>query len=79
MAVEGDPAAHRGERVISKLDQMEMVDDQHGVGKQPAGDCGGVGRRRIDHHVADPGTEGLALALQPLADRRPGASLDLPE
>jgi hypothetical protein len=77
--VEGDPAAHRSGRIVGELDQMEVVDDQHGVGQQLAGHRGGVGRRRVDHHVGDPVPEGLALLLQPSADRRPGASLDLSE
>jgi len=79
VGVEGDPTPHRGECVVGELDQMEVVDDQHGVGEQVAGDRGGVGGRRVDHHVGDPGPEGLTLAVQPLADRRTGAPFDLSE
>ena len=79
VGVEGDPASHRGQCVVGELDQLEVVDDLFGVGQHLGGDRGGVGRRRVDDDVGDPGPEGLALLAQPLADRRPGTSLDLAE
>ena len=56
-----------------------MVDDQHGVGQQLGGDRGSVSRRRVDHHVGDPGAKLPTLFAQPLADRSCGASFDLSE
>jgi len=47
-------AAHRGERVVGELDQMEEVDHDRRVRQQPGrADRRGVGGRGIDRDVGD--------------------------
>ena len=70
-----DPAADLIQGLVGEADQMEVVDDDRGVG-QPAAHGGGVGLMRVDDDVFDPVPPGLGLGGEPGGDGVLGAAFE---